>query len=125
MARNWASYTERQKESTPPRDAPVIPEAEPRGGEATKKLAVANEQGAGRSVPSPVAPEARHQDVGEGQGGGESQTSEVGSPLPLTPPHVMSKTCLRHDGEGNPVAAVTRDRSIRRGWAPPMTNYPG
>jgi hypothetical protein len=35
---------------------------------------------AGRSVPSPVAPEARPKNVGEGQGGGDSRTSEVGSP---------------------------------------------
>ena len=37
-------------------------------------------QGARHSVPSPVAPEARTQDAGEGQGGGKSQISEVGVP---------------------------------------------
>ena len=41
--------------------------------------AVEVERRAGRSVPSPVAPEARTQNVGEGQGGGDCRTSEVGS----------------------------------------------
>src|SRR5262245_14146319 len=44
--------------------------------------------------------------VGEVQGGGNPRPRRSGVPPPLTPPHVMSKTCLRHDGEGNPAAAV-------------------
>jgi len=40
---------------------------------------------ASRTVPSPL--------VGEGQGGGDSRTSMLGFPPPLTPPH---------KGEGNP-----------------------
>jgi len=40
-------------------------------------------RGAGRTVPSPVAPEARRKNVGEGQGGGESPTSKL--VVPPTP----------------------------------------
>jgi FO synthase len=42
-------------------------------------------RGAGRSVPFPVAPEARPNNVGEGQGGGDSRTSKVGSPPTPSP----------------------------------------
>lgn len=43
------------------------------------------ERCAGRTVPSPVVPKARKQNVGEAQGGGESETSEIVVPPPLTP----------------------------------------
>jgi DNA mismatch repair protein MutS len=43
------------------------------------------ERRASRHVPSPVAPEARTQNVGEGQGGGDSRTSEVRSPPTPSP----------------------------------------
>ena len=41
--------------------------------------------------------------------GGIAEAQRSGFPPPLAPPHVMSKTCLRHDGEGNPVAASLRE----------------
>jgi release factor glutamine methyltransferase len=44
---------------------------------------------AGRPVPSPVAPEARTQNVGEGQGGGGSQTSDGGSKWEAGEPHTV------------------------------------
>src|SRR5262245_55767184 len=37
--------------------------------------------------------------------GGNLEHQMSGFPPPLAPPRVMSKTCLRHDGEGNPVSA--------------------
>src|SRR5262249_2441113 len=55
--------------------------------------------------------------------GGIANTRGRWFPPPLAPPHVMSKTCLRHDGEGNPVAAVTRDRFIHCGSATAAANY--
>jgi NADH dehydrogenase [ubiquinone] 1 alpha subcomplex assembly factor 7 len=36
--------------------------------------------------------------------GGIAEHQPPGRPSPLTPPHVVSKTRLRHDGEGNPPA---------------------
>jgi formamidopyrimidine-DNA glycosylase len=46
----------------------------------------------GRSVPSPVVPEARTKNLGEGQGGGESQTSKAVVPPTPNP----SPSCRRH-----------------------------
>src|SRR5262245_38727907 len=39
-------------------------------------------------------------------------------PPHLTPPRVMSKTCLRHEGEGNPVGASggRTTSSVREAW---------
>ncbi|HEX6001115.1 MAG TPA: bifunctional 2-polyprenyl-6-hydroxyphenol methylase/3-demethylubiquinol 3-O-methyltransferase UbiG [Hyphomicrobiaceae bacterium] len=42
-------------------------------------------QAGDHGVPSPVAPEARPNSVGEGQGGGDDGTSKVGSPLTPNP----------------------------------------
>ncbi len=70
-------------------------------------------EAAGLVVPSPIVPEARlRHDVGEGQGGGMAEQFSLGLPPPLTPPHIMPKACLRHDGEGN-VHSI-------RGWQPSM-----
>jgi ATP diphosphatase len=54
--------------------------------------------GARRSVPFPVAPEARNQDMGEGLGGGEPQTTERGS-HPNASPHVSGAPSARRGGE--------------------------
>jgi UDP-2,3-diacylglucosamine hydrolase len=64
------------------------------------KLDLRVEQGAGRNVPSPVAPEARSQNVGEGQGGGASQGSDVGvPPTPSASPQGGGES-RRDRGEG-------------------------
>ena len=45
--------------------------------------------------------------------GRERSLSSLGVPPPLTPPHVVSKTRLRHDGEGTPRGVRVR-RGVRR-----------
>jgi DUF1009 family protein len=53
----------------------------------TNKRAVDVERGVGRNVPSAVAPEARTLNVGEGPGGGNCRTTDVGSsPTPNPSP---------------------------------------
>src|SRR6185503_18095163 len=52
-------------------------------------------------VPSPVAPEARTRDVGEGQGGGDCRTSKVGIPPTPSPSphHAEGVSSTRRGGE--------------------------
>src|SRR5262245_778380 len=56
------------------------------------------EGGPGHNVPSPVVPKARTKNVGEGQGGGDSQTSEVGSP-PTSPQGAGESGWRKRGGE--------------------------
>ena len=58
---------------------------------------------AGHRVPSPSRRRRASKLWGRDRVGGSPEHRRLGYPPPLTPPHVMSKTCLRHGGEGNPV----------------------
>jgi ATP diphosphatase len=62
--------------------------------------------GASRSVPSPVVPKARTQNVGEGQGGGDSRTSKVGVPPTPGPSPQGGGESGRRLGGGGPAPSV-------------------
>jgi ribosomal protein S18 acetylase RimI-like enzyme len=62
---------------------------------------------------------------GEGQDGWIAEHPISGFPPPPTPPRVMSKTCLRHDGEENPgAAAVSESFHPLRGAAKVVASSP-
>ena len=48
---------------------------------------------------------------------------QAGLPPPLAPPHVVSKTRLRHDGEGDMAATATRGAAHPSGRAPIHINW--
>jgi hypothetical protein len=64
---------------------------------------------ASRNVPSPVAPEGRTRNVGEGQGGEQFQTSKVGSPpTPYPSPQGGGESGRARGGPAAPLPATPR-----------------